>query len=70
MRRGVREKLKVVWRVFVVRRYKNVHDLVQEFLGGCVIGEQGISIYKVKVTLIWVREALSQPLHLFGGLQT
>jgi len=35
----IREKLKVVWRVFVVAGDKDVHDLIEEVLGGLMVGE-------------------------------
>ena len=68
MTRGVGHQQDVIWGVPVMGGYEQRHEFVEEHLGGLVVGEKGILVEEVEITLFWVRQPTLER-RSFGGVE-
>jgi len=64
MSRSIREKLKIIGSVLIMRRHEESHEFVQELLRSLVVTEESISVDIVELTIIGVRSSSLKRLSL------
>jgi hypothetical protein len=69
MCRSVREHLKIIRRVLVMRGHKETHQFMKKFLTASVIREESVSVDVIELTLIRMRSTLSKHHVSFRAIQ-